>query len=81
VEGRSKDVKLVDALAEMAGRGVKAGEDVRKHFGDPDLTVWYCEFPWAGKVWRTRSLSSQGDTVAGRLNPGDPRDVKWGSEP
>jgi hypothetical protein len=84
VEGRRKEVPVTDLLAELAGMGVKTGDDVKNHFGDGERTVRYCEFAWAGKTWRTTSLSCQppeGQTVAGRLNTGDPRDVKWGAEP
>lgn len=81
VEGRRKEVSLGDFLAEIPGIGVRAGDDVKKHFGESARTVGYCEFAWAGKTWRAASFWCQGPegvTVAGRLNPADPRDVKWG---
>lgn len=82
VEGRRKEVSVPDLLTEFRGMGVKAGDDVKEHFGDGERTVQYCEFTWSGKTWRTKSCQPpEGQTVAGRLNPGDPRDVKWGREP
>ena len=66
VEGRRKEVALGDLLAELAGMRVKAGDDVRKHFGESTRTVEYCEFAWSGKSWRAASswrFSDQGEMV------------------
>ena len=81
VEGRGKSTPTGEFMAELAGMGVKAGEDVRK-FIDSD-SVSYCEYSWEGKTLRSVSLWCQpgdGDPCAGRLNPANPRDVKWGAE-
>lgn len=82
VEGRGKSTPIGDFMGELAGMGVKAGEDVRK-FIDTDA-VSYCEYTWEGKTLRSVSLWCQpgeGEACAGRLNPGNPRDVKWAAEP
>ena len=82
VEGRTRSVKIDELIPQVAALGGRAGEDVRRHFGEDSLS--YCEYSYGGKTWRTTSLWCQppeGEACPGLLNPNDPRDVKWGSEP
>jgi hypothetical protein len=82
VEGRSMKAPVGELVAEIHAMGVKTRDDVPRHLGE--TTISYCEFAWNGKRWRTASLWCQpldGGVCMGRLNPADPRDVKWGAEP
>ena len=82
VEGKGKSTPTGEFLSGLSGLGVKAGEDVRTFLSSDD--VQFCEFQWEGKTWRAVSSwcrTQDGEVTKGRLNPGNPRDVKWGEEP
>lgn len=71
-----------DFWAELAAMGVGVSEEA-KQFADFDQ-VRYCVYEWEGRQRRTTSLWCQpgeDEIVPGRLNPANPRDVKWGAEP
>jgi len=82
VEGKGKSTPTGEFLSGLSGLGVKAGEDVRTFLSSDD--VQFCEFQWEGKTWLAVSSwcrTQDGEVTKGRLNPGNPRDVKWGEEP
>jgi hypothetical protein len=82
VQGYLREKKIDDLIRDLSVIGVKAGDDVRRYYGDD--TIRFCEYTWGGKVWRSTSLWCQppdGQPCPGRLNPKNPRDVKWGDEP
>jgi len=61
--------------------GVNVENGIGQWLGE---SVSFCEYQYAGKTWRTTSLYCQppeGQPCPGRLNPDNPRDVKWDREP
>lgn len=82
VEGRGVEDPAEKLWADLEARRVKVEEGGRA-FVDLEKAR-YCRYEWAGKELRSTSLWCQpgeGETVPGRLNPANPRDVKWGAEP
>ncbi len=82
VEGRGVEDPVEKLWGELEARGVKV-EAGGRAFADLEKAR-YCRDEGAGKELRSTSLWCQpgeGETVPGRLNPKDPRDVKWGAEP
>lgn len=84
VEGRGQQVMAAQLMEELGKLGVTfAGpERVRAYLDESALR--YCEYQWQGRAWRSASLWCQppdDEVCAGRVNPANARDVKWGAEP
>ena len=81
VSGTVKSIPLAQAIAELESSGVKLAAEAKSIFSDP---VWYCEYEYAGRRWRAQSTwcqGTEGDRIEGRVNPADPRDVRWANQP
>ncbi len=81
VEAYSRKLTTEEFLADLAAAGVNVKDGVAGELGD---TVRFSEFQYGGKTWRTTSPYCQPPEwrpCTGRLNPDNPRDVKWETEP
>jgi hypothetical protein len=82
VEGTRREVPVEEFFVELARIGVLVGPDIGRVL-DPGA-IDYCEYSWEGKKWRSASIWCQpppGEKGEGRINPANPRDIKWGGEP
>lgn len=81
VEGYSKRLTSEEFVAGLRSSGVNVEDRVTQRLGE---SVRFSEYQYGGKTWRTTSLYCQppeGQPCPGRLNPDNPRDVKWDGEP
>lgn len=81
VGGFAKRLTGEEFVAGLRSVGVIVENGVCQWLGE---SVGFCEYQYAGKTWRTTSLYCQppeGQPCPGRLNPENPRDVKWDREP
>jgi hypothetical protein len=81
VEGYSKRLTSEEFVADLRASGVDVEDRVAQRLGE---SVRFSEYEYGGRTWRTTSLDCQppeGQPCPGRLNPDNPRDVKWGGEP
>jgi hypothetical protein len=81
VEGFAKSLTSEEFVAGLRSAGVIVEDGVAQWLGE---SVSFCEYQYGGKTWRTTSLYCQpleGQPCPGRLNPDNPRDVKWDREP
>lgn len=80
VNGFGKRLSAEALVSEMKGLGLTVADNVAPWLEDG---ARLCEYEYAGKTWRTASLWCQppeGEACPGRLNPDNPRDVKWDRE-
>jgi hypothetical protein len=81
VEGFVKRLTSEEFVAGLRSAGLTVESGVTQWLGE---SVRFCEYQYGGKTWRTTSLYCQppeGQPCPGRLNPDNPRDVKWEGEP
>jgi hypothetical protein len=80
VEAFAREQTTEEFVACLRSAGVNVKDGVAQWLGE---SVRYCEYEYGGKTWRTTSLYCQppeGRPWPGRLNPNNPRDVKWEGE-
>jgi hypothetical protein len=81
VEGFARRLTSEEFVAGLRSAGVNVEDRVAQWLGE---SVRFCEYQYGGKTWRTTSLYCQppeDQPCPGRLNPDNPRDVKWDREP
>ena len=81
VEGFAKRLASEELVADLRAAGATVDDGIIQWLGE---SVRFSEYQYGGKTWRTTSLYCQppeGQPCPGRLNPDNPRDVKWDQEP
>ena len=82
VSGLLRQIPLDEAIRELESEGVRFRPDVKPFFAR--RTVYFCEYEYGGRKWRSQSLfcqGTEGERVPARVNPANPRDVLWPGQP